>query len=65
MLPSRCTWTFPGQTSICGQNNHSFLEQAANKDRNTRDILGAIGALDALKSMEHIPVATVDDLTEN
>ncbi len=28
------------------------------------DILGVMGALDAQKSMEHIPVATVDDLAE-
>lgn len=27
------------------------------------DILSAMGALDAQKSMEHIPIATVDDLT--
>ena len=28
----------------------------------SKDVLGVMGALDAQKSMEHIPVATVDDL---
>ena len=28
----------------------------------SNDVLGAMGALDAQKSMEHVPIATVDDL---